>query len=243
MKKTMLCLSLLGLLLVSTASIAEEKDPPRLSMFIGVDVSGSFLKSPYFDDSLNFLSQYIHDHLEGKDDLDQPRVLFIGSLGGMKRNEPKTFYPIQAFEHKSVAEIKAKLQEIFPKTHEDAYTDFNSFFEQVENTVKNKGLILRPLSIVLLSDGIPDFPGKENKHDVSRINLKPLELLSRNITVRLLYTNATIAHDWQSKIKRQRVKVWTQDAVVMTMWKEPKIQFTNWLKDNVDFPVRMRRVD
>jgi hypothetical protein len=233
---------------------SDKPEAPRLSLFVGVDVSGSFLKSRYFEDSMDFLSHYLYAHLNGSGGLEKPHVLFVGSLGGMRRDEAKTFYPIQAFEGKSVSEIRDELRKIFPKAKEDAYTDFNSYFEQVETTIKNKGLILRPISIVMISDGVPDFPGKEGTHDISRVRFKPLELLSRNVTVRLLYTGPTVGASWQNKIKRQRVKVWTQDAQVMTMWKDPKIyvpsvpvsqqtKFLNWVKDNVDFPVRMKRVD
>jgi hypothetical protein len=50
------------------------------------------------------------------------------------------------------------------------------------------------------------------------------------------------------------VKVWTQDAKVMVAWQDPKIYLPEippaeqphihaWLRDNVDFGVRARRVD
>jgi hypothetical protein len=79
-------------------------------------------------------------------------------------------------------------------------------------------------------------------------------LLARNITIRLLYTDAVVGKNWQTKVKRKRVKVWTQDATVMTSWNNPNIlipdttfehqeRFFKWIKDNVDFGVRARRVD
>jgi hypothetical protein len=232
---------------------ADDAPNPRLSMFIGVDVSGSFLKSKYFEKSLDFLANYLYAHLNGLGDLEVPKVLFIGSLGGQKKDEAKSLYPIQTFEGKSVEEIRKKLGEIFPKKHEDPYTDFNAFFEAVEETVKDRKLILRPISILLLSDGIPDYPGQHH-HDVKSLNVKPLELLSRNVTVRLIYTSAVTGKEWQDKIKRQRVKIWTQDADIMETWNDPKIfvptkpitdqeKFFAWVKDNIDFPVRSKRVD
>ena len=56
------------------------------------------------------------------------------------------------------------------------------------------------------------------------------------------------------RVPRRRVKVWTQDAEVMVSWKDPKIllpetameeqtHFLAWVKDNVDFGVRARRVN
>jgi len=50
----------------------------------------------------------------------------------------------------------------------------------------------------------------------------PLEYLSRNITLRILYTDAVTAKSWRDEVPRKRIKVWTQDAVVMAEWKDPK---------------------
>jgi hypothetical protein len=226
---------------------------PRLSMFVGLDISGSFINGKYFDDSIDFMAHYIYAHLNGYGGLEVPNVLFVSSIGGAKANEPKTFYPIQTFERKSIKEIKAQLREIFPKREVNPFTDYNAFFEQVALTVKNKNLVLRPISIVMLSDGKPDV-GSEAKSDFRNIVVKPLEQLARNVTIRLLYTDAVVGRDWHTKVKRRRVKVWTQDADVMISWRDPKIlipgkEFVNqklffeWIHDNVDFGVRARRVD
>jgi hypothetical protein len=222
-------------------------------MFVGLDISGSFINGKYFNDSINFLAHYLYIHLNGYGGLEVPNVLFVSSIGGAKANEPKTFYPIQTFENKSVEEIKQKLREIFPKKVRNPFTDYNAFFEQVALTVKNKNLVLRPISIVMLSDGIPDVK-KEGKTDFRSLIVKPLEQLARRVTIRLLYTSAVVGRDWQTKVKRQRVKIWTQDAEVMVSWKDSSILlpdkdiaeqdlFFAWLKDNVDFGVRSRRVD
>jgi hypothetical protein len=234
-------------------SCSEGPAKPRLSMFVGVDISGSFIKSKYFDDSIDFLANYLYAHLNGHGGLEVPNVLYVSSLGGAKANEPKTFYPIQTFEHKTVDEIRQKLREIFPKNVVNPFTDYNAFFEQVALTVRNKNLVLRPISIVMLSDGKPDVK-TEGKTDFSSIVVKPLEQLARSVTIRLLYTDAVVGRDWQTKVKRRRVKIWTQDAEVMVSWKDPNIfhtdmdfaeqtRFFDWLNDNVDFGVRSRRVD
>ncbi len=105
----------------------------------------------------------------------------------------------------------------------------------------------------MLSDGIPDVE-KEGKTDFRSIVVKPLELLARSVTIRLLYTNPVVGRNWQTKIKRSRVKIWVQDAEVLVSWKDPKIfvpgkpfeeqtRFFEWIEDNVDFGVRARRVD
>jgi len=241
------------LILFSGCNLTPENSKPRLSLFIGVDISGSFKSTKYFEDSLDFLSYYLYCHLNGLGDLEVPNVLFVSSIGGAKANEPKTFYPIQSFANKSIPEIRAKLKEIFPANVSNPFTDYNAFFEQVSQTVKNKNLVLRPISIVMLSDGMPDVK-IEGGTDYNSIRVEPLERLARNVTIRLLYTTAVVGMNWQTKVKRRRVKIWTQDAEVLRSWKDPKIliaekeienqtYFFSWLKDNVDFGVRSRRVD
>lgn len=233
----------------------SEDPDPRMCMFIGVDVSGSFMNGPHFEDAIDFLSHYIYGHLEGMGGLEVPDVLFVGTIGGAKPDEPKTFYPIQLFQDKSTDEIAHELKTLFPKENPNPFTDYNAFFEQVAVTVKNKNLVLRPISLVMISDGVADAPSVQvnGKTDFSKISLQPLEKLSRSITVRLLYTDAVVGKDWQTKVPRKRVKIWTQDAEVLTTWRDPKIflagqplqnqsKFFEWVRDNVDFGVRARRV-
>lgn len=243
----------LMLVLLAGCSFDGPTEKPRLSMFVGVDVSGSFMKGEYYDDAVAFLARYLYAHLNGLGGLETPHVLFVSSIGGATANEPKTFYPIQTFEHKSVEEIEATLRGIFPRGKVNQFTDYNAFFEQVALTVRNKRLVLRPVSVVMISDGIPDVQ-KEGVTDFRSIQFKPLEGLARNITVRLLYTNAEVGRNWQTRVPRTRVKVWTQDAPVMVSWKDPKIYtpekpieeqeaFFSWIDDNVDYGVSARRVD
>jgi hypothetical protein len=231
----------------------ESEPNPRLSMFIGVDISGSFVNSGYFDDSIEFLAHYIYAHLNGLDDMEVPNVLFVSSIGGASENEPKTFYPIHTFENKSVEEIQEQLVTIFPKSQLNPFTDYNAFFEQIAQTVRNNNLVLRPISIVMVSDGIPDVK-VDGETDYRSIDLSPLERLSRSVTIRLLYTNAVVGKNWQTQIPRRRVKIWTQDAKVMETWNDPNIlipdkplteqsRWFEWVKDNVDFGVRSIRVD
>lgn len=231
----------------------KQFSSPRLSMFVGLDISGSFIKTKYFDDSINFLAHYLYAHLNGLGGLEVPNVLFVSSIGGASASEAKTLYPIQTFQNKSVDEIAAKLREIFPKSAVNPYTDYNAFFEQIAMTVRNKNLVLRPISIVMVTDGIPDVKN-ESGGDYRRLVVKPLEQLARNVTIRVIYTSAIVGKNWQTKIPRQRAKIWTQDAEVMVFWKDPTImipgkpfeqqnRFFSWVKDNVDFGVRAHRVD
>lgn len=244
---------LTGLIFIVIGCSLDAEQKPRLSLFIGVDISGSFINSGYFDESLNFLAHYIYAHLQGVDDMEEPNVLFVSSIGGAQPDEPKTFFPIHTFENKSIEEIETSLHEIFPDTVQNPITDFNAFFEQVALTIRNKNLVLRPVSVVMVSDGVPDVK-KDGETDFRSLDLSPLEQLSRNITIRVLYTDPVTGRNWQTKVPRRRVKIWTQDAEVMTTWNDSTIylpekpiaeqtRWTNWVKDNVDFGVRARRVD
>lgn len=233
----------------------SEKPQPRLVMFVGVDISGSYLKAPHFDDSMEFLAHYLYAHLNGLGKAEVPSALFVGTLGGLKKGQPKSFFPIEVFQGKTPAEIKAKIMEMVPRK-EDPYSDFNAFLTAASDMVKNRKMVLKPVSLVMISDGFVDMPGKNGKHvhDFKAVDLTQLEKLSRNITLRLLYTDPTTGKSWQDEIRRRRVKVWTQDAQVMATWKDPQVfvpdvpfekqdKFFKWLKNNVDFGVRMKRVD
>jgi hypothetical protein len=243
---------LILLLSINGCSLTTGDPKPRLAMFVGVDISGSFMNGEYFDDSIDFLAHYLYCHLNGLGDLDVPSALFVSSIGGAHANEPKTFFPIQTFENKSVAEITTELRKIFPKENPNPFTDYNAFLEQIAVMVKNKNLALRPISIVMISDGIPDVV-RSGKTDYRSIVVKPLEKLSRSVTIRLLYTDATVGKNWQTRVPRSRVKIWTQDASVLATWKDPKIldpdaplakqeRFFEWVKDNIDFNVRSKRI-
>lgn len=243
---------LILVLSVSGCGLSTSTPKPRLAMFVGVDISGSFMNGKYFDDSIDFLAHYIYCHLNGLGEFDVPSALFVSSIGGARANEPKTFFPIQTFENKSVEEIAIELRKIFPRENANPFTDYNAFLEQVALTVKNKNLTLRPISVVMVSDGIPDVAGK-GKTDFRSIVVKPLEKLSRSVTIRLLYTDATVGKNWQTMVPRSRVKIWTQDASVVVSWKDPKIldpdaplteqeSFFEWVKDNIDFNVRSKRI-
>lgn len=229
---------------------ASSKSSGKLVMFVGVDVSGSFKRQKA--DALRFLSRYLYTHLHGCGEADQLKSLFVGSIGGAKPNEPKTFYPIESFKYKSMIGVEKELKRIFSK-NSNQYTDYNAFFKQVSTFMKNKKLVMKPTDIVLLSDGIPDAPKVNGKHNYRSLELKPLENLSRKITVRVLYTSAVTGNHWQESIPRNRVRVWTQDANVMKLWKSKDImipgksfadqeRFFDWLKQNVDWSVRKKTV-
>ncbi|HET7790382.1 MAG TPA: hypothetical protein VFK78_06245 [Gemmatimonadales bacterium] len=227
----------------------EGGKPAASTLVIGIDVSGSFRDSRLYDDAVDFASNYIYAHLAGLDGLKTPTALFVGSVGGARPGEPKSFHPINDFQGRTVDQIAQDLRTWFPPT--DEYTDFNAFFQRVSQLVKERGLILAPLNVVVLSDGVPDVPPgtrlAANENPYQRIDLSPLEYLSRSVTVRLLYASPTVGDDWKRLIKRKRVRLWTEEAQVMAGWHqqvkpgvplEAQHDLWKWVADNVDFRVR-----
>jgi hypothetical protein len=227
--------------------------PAPSTMIVGIDISGSFRNSHYYDDAIDFAALYIYAHLHSLGGLAPPTALFVSSVGGVRAGEPKPFHPINDFEGRTQEQIAADLRSWFP--NEDAYTDFNAFFQRTSELVKERGLILAPLNLIILSDGVPDVPPgtrlAANENPYARLDLKPLEFLSRSVTIRLLYANPTVGEDWKRLIPRRRVRIWTQESQVMVGWRnhlkldqplDHQDDLWKWVRDNVDFRVRMARL-
>jgi len=231
----------------------SEQHKPRTTLFIGVDASGSFKNSGYYDNALTFLAHYIYGHLNELGGLEKPKMLFVASVGGKSRSEQKTFHPIHDFEGKNIAQIEADLRNWFPPS--DTLTDFNPFFHEVARITKERNLVLSPITLMIVTDGIPDATTSGVKAGsralYEQINLSPLEYLSRNVTLRLAYVSPKVGDQWRTHVPRKRVRLWTVDAEVMKGWKD-KLQpgvdegrqdrFWKWLRDNVDFRVRANKV-
>lgn len=251
MRRASSILCLLSVILL-TGCLGEQSRRARVAIFVGIDVSGSFQRSGYYDDSLKFLSHYTYGHLYGLGHLSLPKALFVGSIGGESLEEPKSFRPIHEFQEKTIAEIEANLKGWFPKS--DHITDFNIFFKQVASIVRKRNLSLTPIEIILLTDGIPAVPGARGEAIIGnfkKIDISPLEFLSRKVTVRLLYASPTAATKWETAIPRKRVRMWTVDGAVMTGWRSQLKQgakppeqekLWTWIKDNVDYRVRPFRM-
>lgn len=238
-----------AVLIVGCTQGDQETRQAASTMVIGIDVSGSFRDSKLYDDAVDFASQYIVAHLQGAGGLKVPTALFVGSVGGSRAGEPKAFHPINDFQGLSADQVAADIRAWFPPT--DEWTDFNSFFSRVAGIVKERGLILAPLNVVVLSDGVPDLPPgthlAKGETPYQRIDLQPLEYLSRSVTVRLLYASPTVGDEWKRQVKRKRVRMWTEEGQVMTGWHaqfkagvpvDSQTDFLKWVKDNVDFRVR-----
>ncbi len=237
----------LVIILAACANPALQRKA-RLVMFVGVDVSGSFQNTGYYDDAMKFLSYYIYAHLNGLGELEKLRALFVGSIGGKGENEPKAFYPIHDFEGKEVKQIEATLRNWFPPR--DILTDFNAFFKEVERHTIDRNLTLAPITIIIATDGIPALETLKGKEAFHKIDLDPLEYLSRRVTIRLCYLEPKVAQHWREDVPSRRVRIWTVAGEVMEGWKkqmEPGVGLTQqekmwkWVKDNIDFRVRGRR--
>ncbi len=135
----------------------------KITYFIGIDVSGSFSKTAAFKDSLQFLSHYIHAHLNEKGGLNPFKDLYVGGIGGDQKEEPQAFFPIHDFKNKTSKAIHEKLVKEFAN-QKDSLTDFNTLFERVATLAKQKKLTLAPITLILISDGVPEIlKGKVNK--------------------------------------------------------------------------------
>jgi len=209
-----------ALLLLAGCTVTGEPAGPRSSLFVGIDVSGSFQTSGRYDDAIAFAAYYIHAHLTGSGGLEQPKQLFVGSIGGEHPGQPQAFHPIQDFQGKSTARIAEDLRQWFPA--DEPLTDFNAFFKRTATEVKRRNLVLTPVTVVILSDGVPDLGRKGNDVTAAyrQIDVKPLEYLARHVTVRLLYADPEVAAHWEHDVPRDRVRLWTVDNVVMAGWRE-----------------------
>ena len=231
---------------------AEAK--PRMMLFVGMDVSGSFQKGPYAEDAKDFLARYLYAHLNGQGGLPKPESLFVGAIGGTHAGEPKSFQPIEAFAGKDLGQIRATLEQLFPKGQYNNDTDFNAFLKQAGQIMLERNSALKPVTVLMMTDGIVDLMDVKGGRDYAQIDLSPLERYSRNVTLRLCYTDPQAAADWKRLVPRQRARIWTQNADVMVHWKDsniltastpPALQpaLFHWIQDNVDYGVRVVRVE
>jgi hypothetical protein len=225
---------------VACAPPADGARVARSTLVIGIDVSGSFRGKAHYESAIDFTANYLYAHLHGLGGLKQPTAVFVGSFGGEKPGETKSFQPIHTFQNMTVPQIAAFLRKEYPSN--DGLTD-------VGTLVKRQNLVLSPLNIVMLTDGLPDTPSEKNDSlsKYKNINVSGLEYLSKNTTIRVLYPRPTVAVHWEKKVPRRRVRMWTVDDEVMATWRshyhasagqDSQAELWKWISDNVDFRVR-----
>ncbi len=241
-----------GLVLTGCPVDPAKTTRSRMSYFIGIDVSGSFKHRPEFKDALRFLAYYTHAHINSLGELKKPKAMFVGSIGGNYADDPQVFHSIFDLEGKSVAEINKDLQTWFGG--KDRLTDFNTFFASIAKLVKKRNLTLSPITIIIVSDGIPEGTnvkkGRAGHRSYSKIDLGPLEYLARNVTVRLLYVSPKAGKNWEDFVVRRRVRLWTVPVEVMRGWRTQLVpgkpipeqtKLFEWIKYNVDYRVRVKK--
>jgi hypothetical protein len=112
---------------------------------------------------------------------------------------------------------------------------------------KERNLVLAPISLVVVSDGIPDADGQTGSAAYATLDLSSLEYLTRNLTLRLTYASPKVGEQWRKLVPRQRVRMWAVEAEVMKGWKEQvtpdadlarQDRLWKWVRDNVDYRVR-----
>ena len=96
--------------IVACAPPADGARVARSTLVIGIDVSGSFRGKAHYESAIDFTANYLYAHIHGLGGLKQPTNVFVGSFGGEKPGETKSFQPIHTFQNKSVAEIAASLE-------------------------------------------------------------------------------------------------------------------------------------
>jgi hypothetical protein len=247
-KATALLLALALAALAPGCGLQTGERKPRTTLFIGVDTSGSFQRSGY-DDAMSFLAHYIYGHLNNLGGLETPRELFVAPIGGEDEGEPKSFRPVHDFAGKDIPAIEAALREWFAPN--DALTDFNPFFKEVARITKERNLVLTPITVMIATDGVPDLTAAGTKAGskalYEQIDLGALEYLSRRVTLRLAYVSPKVGENWREHVPRQRVRLWTVDADVMSGWRdqvdpqqgsEQLGQLWEWIQHNVDYRVR-----
>ena len=245
--------ALLSVPFIGCTQEPAQPQRPHTTLFIGVDASGSFKNSGYYDNALLFLAHYIYGHLHGLGGLDKPHAMFIASVGGKDLREPKSFHPIHDFENKEIPQIEAELRKWFPPS--DRVTDFNPFFAEVARITKERNLVLAPINVMIITDGVPDAATSGTVAGslalYEKIDLKPLEYLSRNVTLRLAYISPKVGDHWRRHVPRDRVRLWTVDGEVMKTWREKldpnrdlteQTRFWKWLQDTVDYRVRSSKM-
>src|ERR1044072_4211792 len=89
--------------------------PPRNTLVVGLDISGSFRKSGHFDEAMRYASLYIYAHVNGIGGIKPTTAVFVGSLDGEHVGQPKSFHPIQDLTQKTPEQTEKALRAWFPE--------------------------------------------------------------------------------------------------------------------------------
>lgn len=225
---------------------AERGRVARSTLVIGIDRGGDFVREGRYDSSMDFAANYLYAHLRGLGALARPTSVFVGSIDQPADSAELDFRSIETFAEMSVAQIAAYLRREFPPR--SGTSEFTPFVRRVESLVKREDLVLVPLTVILLTDGLPaPAGGTDSTGAYAAIDLSSLEYLARTVTVRVLYPSPAVAAQWQQTVPRRRVRMLTVGNEVMAAWErhhraglapEHQLALWRWIAETVDAHIR-----
>src|SRR2546425_12236088 len=104
--------ALLSAAVVVSAAETEDNKPPRSTLFVGVDTSGSFRFA--YDDALTFLGYYLYGHMHELGGLAKPRDLFVTAIGGRGNKQPQSLHPLHDIHNQEREPNQAALPKRVP---------------------------------------------------------------------------------------------------------------------------------
>lgn len=196
---------------------------------------------------MKFLGQYISAHLENQGGLAKPVDLYVGGIGGNREEDPQDFFPIHDFVGLTPSAIESKLLQEFAKKR-DNLTDFNTFFKRISSLIKQKNLVLAPLDVIMITDGVPEVADQSSTsllQAYKKIDLSPLENITRNVNIRMLYSGPRVGELWRKYVPTKRIKIWTVEPNVMFGWNNQISRngsegLYTWIRDNIDLRIKSR---
>src|SRR5438105_15670990 len=89
---------------VTACSPSGKAQTARSTLVIGLDISGSFRRTPSFNGAIEFASLYIYGHLNAIGGLQPNTAIFVGELGGERTGQAQVFQPNQELSSTSRAQ-------------------------------------------------------------------------------------------------------------------------------------------
>jgi len=103
---------------VVACSPSQTGRDARSTLVIGLDISGSFRRTPVSAGRIEFASLYIYGHLTGSADCSRTRRSSWGA-GGERTGQAKVFHPSRIFRGRRPAQIATDLRGVVPARRPD----------------------------------------------------------------------------------------------------------------------------
>jgi len=246
--------AVVGLLALGLLACKPPADtpPPRSTLVVGLDISGSFRKSGQFDPAMRYASLYIYAHVNALGGLKQATDVFVGFFGWRARRTTQNVPSHSGSERQVAGGNRGRPASLVPRRGSDhrfqrllpADRRPHQAAKPGPGSVEHRDVFRR----------CPRFPGAGRlpaPQLYAKIDVSPIEYLSRNVTIRLLYAQPTVAQNWEKLVPRNRVKIWTQDEQVMAGWRRHEVagvpldrqdSLWSWTQQIVDFRVRRGKI-